>query len=74
MGEWELARRASSEARKVEASATGLPVGIYSEQSRILIDFGLPLVDENMEQFDSRKIKNKPKVAKSAEKGGQFFF
>ena len=39
----------------------GSCVELQSEQSRILIDFGLPLVDENMEQFDSRKIKNKPR-------------
>ena len=39
----------------------GSCVELQSEQSRILIDFGLPLVDENMERFDSRKIKNKPK-------------
>ena len=39
----------------------GSCVELQSERSRILIDFGLPLVDENMEQFDSRKIKNKLK-------------
>jgi len=39
----------------------GSCVELQSGQSRILIDFGLPLVDENMERFDSRKVKGKSK-------------
>lgn len=39
----------------------GTCVELQSERSRILIDFGLPLVDENMEQFNSKKIKSKSK-------------
>ena len=39
----------------------GTCVELQSGASRILIDFGLPLVDENMEQFDSRKIRGKSK-------------
>ena len=39
----------------------GTCVELQSQRSRILIDFGLPLVDENMDKFDSRKIKNKSK-------------
>jgi len=34
----------------------GTCIELQSENSRILLDFGLPLVDENREQFDSRKI------------------
>ena len=37
----------------------GSCVELESGGSRILIDFGLPLVDENMERFDSRQIKGK---------------
>lgn len=40
----------------------GTCVELQSESSRILIDFGLPLVDENMEQFNSKKIKSKSKT------------
>jgi ribonuclease J len=36
-------------------------IELQSSASRILIDFGLPLVDENRERFDSDKIKNKSK-------------
>jgi len=39
----------------------GTCVELQSGGSRILIDFGLPLVDENMEQFDSKKIRGKSK-------------
>ena len=39
----------------------GSCVELQSKQSRILIDFGLPLVDENMGRFDSRKVKGKSK-------------
>ncbi|MFC1792663.1 hypothetical protein ACFL3Q_03650 [Planctomycetota bacterium] len=39
----------------------GTCVELRSERSRILIDLGLPLVDENMERFDSKKIKGKSK-------------
>ena len=39
----------------------GTCIELQSEDSRILIDFGLPLVDENREQFDSIKIKNSSK-------------
>src|SRR4030042_5291168 len=34
----------------------GSCIELQSDNSRILIDFGLPLVDENREQLDSRKI------------------
>jgi ribonuclease J len=37
----------------------GTCIELQAGNSRILIDFGLPLVDENKEQFDSKKIKNK---------------
>jgi len=36
-------------------------VELHSEDSRVLIDFGLPLVDGNMEQFDSNKVRGKSK-------------
>jgi ribonuclease J len=39
----------------------GTCIELQSHSSRILIDFGLPLVDENREPFDSDKIKNKSK-------------
>jgi len=39
----------------------GSCVELQSGRSRILIDFGLPLVDENMERFDSKRIKGKPR-------------
>ena len=39
----------------------GTCIELQSENSKILIDFGLPLVDENREPFDSKKIKNKSK-------------
>jgi len=39
----------------------GTCVELQSGRSRILIDFGLPLVDENMERFDSKQIKSKSK-------------
>jgi len=39
----------------------GTCVELQSGASRILIDFGLPLVDANMERFDSKKIKGKSK-------------
>lgn len=39
----------------------GTCIELQSKNSRILIDFGLPLVDENKEQFDFKKIKNKSK-------------
>jgi len=39
----------------------GSCVELESQGARILIDFGLPLVDANMERFDSRKIKGKSK-------------
>ena len=39
----------------------GTCIELESEKSKILIDFGLPLVDQNREPFDSRKIKNKSK-------------
>jgi ribonuclease J len=39
----------------------GTCVELQSGASRILIDFGLPLVDENMEQFDSKKVWGKSK-------------
>ena len=34
----------------------GTCIELQSDNSRILIDFGLPLVDENREQLDSKKI------------------
>jgi len=37
----------------------GTCIELQSTDSRILIDFGLPLVDENRDPFDFRKIKNK---------------
>lgn len=37
----------------------GTCVELKSGDSRILIDFGLPLVDENMERFDFKRIKGK---------------
>jgi len=36
----------------------GTCIELQLATSRILIDFGLPLVDENKERFDSKKIKN----------------
>ena len=39
----------------------GTCIELQSNSSRILIDFGLPLVDENREPFDSDRIKNKLK-------------
>lgn len=39
----------------------GSCVELQSGASRILIDFGLPLVDENRDQFDSSQIKGKSK-------------
>jgi ribonuclease J len=39
----------------------GTCVELQSGASRILVDFGLPLVDENREQFDSKKISGKSK-------------
>lgn len=36
----------------------GTRIELQLATSRILIDFGLPLVDENKERFDSKKIKN----------------
>ncbi len=39
----------------------GTCIELQAGNSRILIDFGLPLVDENKKQFDSKKIKNKSK-------------
>jgi len=39
----------------------GTCIELESEKSKILIDFGVPLVDQNREPFDSRKIKNKSK-------------
>jgi ribonuclease J len=39
----------------------GSCVELRSGASRILIDFGLPLVDENRDPFDSRQIKGKSK-------------
>jgi len=41
----------------------GTCIELQSKNSRILIDFGLPLVDENREQFDSKKIRGKSKEA-----------
>jgi ribonuclease J len=37
----------------------GTCIELQAGNSRILIDFGLPLVDENKKQFNSKKIKNK---------------
>ncbi len=37
----------------------GTCIELQSQNSRILIDFGMPLVDENREQFDSSRITNK---------------
>jgi len=39
----------------------GSCVELQSGASRILIDFGLPLVDANKERFDSKKVKGKSK-------------
>jgi len=39
----------------------GTCIELQSESSKILIDFGLPLVDENREPFDYESIKNKSK-------------
>ena len=39
----------------------GTCIELQSENSRILIEFGLPLVDENREQYDSKEIKHKSK-------------
>ena len=39
----------------------GTCIGLQSEQSRILLDFGLPLVDASRKPFESRKIKGKSK-------------
>jgi len=39
----------------------GTCIELQSKHSRILIDFGLPLVDKNKKQFDFKKIKNKSK-------------
>ena len=39
----------------------GTCIELESEKSKILIDFGLPLVDQNRESFDSRKIKKQIK-------------
>ncbi len=36
----------------------GTCIELESSSSRILIDFGLPLVDENRNTFDSRTIRN----------------
>ena len=41
----------------------GSCIELKSEKSRILIDYGLPLVDENREPFDDRKVKGKSKEA-----------
>ncbi|MFZ3135995.1 MAG: MBL fold metallo-hydrolase [Thermodesulfovibrionales bacterium] len=41
----------------------GSCIELQSDKSRILIDFGLPLVDENREQLDSRKIIKQSKEA-----------
>jgi ribonuclease J len=41
----------------------GSCIELQSEGSRILIDFGLPLVDENRERFDSNAIKGNNKEA-----------
>jgi ribonuclease J len=39
----------------------GTCIELQAGNSRILIDFGLPLVDKNKKQFDFKKIKNKSK-------------
>jgi ribonuclease J len=39
----------------------GTCIELESNHSKILIDFGLPLVDQNKEPFDSDKIRNKSK-------------
>src|SRR4030042_6398345 len=39
----------------------GSCVELQFGKSRLLIDFGLPLVDEKLEPFDSKKIKKKSK-------------
>jgi len=39
----------------------GSCIELVSANSRILLDFGLPLVDSNNEQFDSKKIRGKSK-------------
>jgi len=39
----------------------GTCIELQSRNSTIVIDFGLPLVDENREQFNAEKIKNKSK-------------
>jgi ribonuclease J len=39
----------------------GTSIEIESDNSRILLDFGLPLVDQNREPFDAAKIKGKSK-------------
>ncbi len=39
----------------------GTCIELRSQHSRILIDYGLPLVDENKEAFNSKRIKNKSK-------------
>jgi len=41
----------------------GSCIELMSEKSRMLIDYGLPLVDENREPFDDRKVKGKSKEA-----------
>lgn len=41
----------------------GTCIELQSDGSRILVDFGLPLVDENREQLDSRKVINQSKEA-----------
>jgi ribonuclease J len=45
----------------------GTCIELQSDNSRILIDFGLPLVDENREQLDSREIikQNKEELLKN---------
>jgi len=40
----------------------GTCIELQSDSSKILIDFGLPLVDENREPFDHESIKNKSKA------------
>jgi len=37
----------------------GTCIELQSKNSRILIDFGMPLVDENRKQFNSSRITNK---------------
>jgi len=39
----------------------GTCIELQSQNSKILIDFGMPLVDEKREPFDSDEIKNKSK-------------